>query len=330
MRSLPMQMLKQAQPLLKMPTRLLRKEVINPWKHQRDKVVFVMGATGTGKSRLSIDLANAFQAEIINSDKIQVYKGLDVVTNKMTKEEQCGIPHHLLGIVGQHVDYTAKDFSLMATHAVESILHKDKLPIIVGGSNSYIESLVSNPKFGFNSKYDCCFLWVDVCAPVLYKYVSHRVEKMVQSGLVNEVREIFDPCNTDYTRGIRRAIGVPELDTYFRTEHYLDESSRAEQLHCSINEIKGNTCILANKQLQNINRLKYVKGWNINRIDATEVFRKCDKEVADETWMKTVTRPSIKVLTRFLKNNIDLESNYSTRVVTRSMIGNNNHMIVTN
>lgn len=322
-----MQMCKQAQPLL-LPISLLKREVLNPWKQQRDKVVFVMGATGTGKSRLSIDLATAFPGEIINSDKIQVHKGLDIVTNKVTKEEQCGIPHHLLGIVDQNVDYTAKDFCLMATHAVESILHKDKLPIIVGGSNSYIESLVADPVYGFKSKYDCCFLWVDVCTSVLYNFVSQRVDKMVQSGLVNEVREVFDPCNTDYTKGIRRAIGVPELDPYFRTEHELDESGRIERLHSAISHIKENTCKLANKQLQNIYRLKHKKGWNLNRVYATEVFKKHNKEAADEAWMKMVTRPSLKVVTRFLNNTDDLESNFSTRVVTRSMIGKN-HMIAT-
>lgn len=64
----------------------------------KKKVVFVMGATGTGKSRLSVDLATHFQGEIINSDKMQVYKGLDIVTNKITHTEKQGVSHYLLGI----------------------------------------------------------------------------------------------------------------------------------------------------------------------------------------------------------------------------------------
>jgi len=71
---------------------------INNNKFNKKKVVFVMGATGTGKSRLSIDLAIHFQGEIINSDKMQVYKGLDIVTNKITHTEKQGVKHHLLGI----------------------------------------------------------------------------------------------------------------------------------------------------------------------------------------------------------------------------------------
>ncbi|XWS69443.1 hypothetical protein CRYUN_Cryun04dG0179500 [Craigia yunnanensis] len=58
-----------------------------------------MGATSTGKSKLSIDLATRFNGEVNNSDKIQVYKGLDIITNKVTVEESRGVPHHLLGMV---------------------------------------------------------------------------------------------------------------------------------------------------------------------------------------------------------------------------------------
>ena len=64
----------------------------------KKKVIFVMGATGTGKSRLSVDLATHFRGEIINSDKMQVYKGLEIVTNKITHTEKQGVRHYLLGI----------------------------------------------------------------------------------------------------------------------------------------------------------------------------------------------------------------------------------------
>ncbi|XP_010684312.3 adenylate isopentenyltransferase 3, chloroplastic [Beta vulgaris subsp. vulgaris] len=329
MSSLPMQMWKQAQPLLKIPTSLLKKEVLNPWKQQRDKVVFIMGATGTGKSRLSIDLATSFPAEIINSDKIQVYKGLDIVTNKITRQEQCGVPHHLLDIVNPNVDYKSKDFCLMATHAVESILQQDKLPIIVGGSNSYIESLVSDPKYGFKFNYDCCFLWVDVSVSVLHKSVSNRVDKMVQSGLVDEVRGIFDPYNSDYTRGIRQAIGVPEFDTFFRTEHHLDESDRDKQLQGAISEIKENTCKLVNKQLKKIHILKHLKAWELYRLDATEVFNNGNEDVANDAWHKMVTQPSLEIVTQFLSNTRNLDPNFSARRVLRNMIEQNHPLIAT-
>uniref|UniRef100_A0A3Q7HM20 Uncharacterized protein n=2 Tax=Solanum lycopersicum TaxID=4081 RepID=A0A3Q7HM20_SOLLC len=82
------------------------------------------------------------------------------------------------------------------------------VPIIVGGSNSYIEKHVEDPVFMFNYKYDCCFICIDVERSVLNRRVDMRVDQMVKAGLVDEVRQIFIP-DADYTKGIRRSIGVP-------------------------------------------------------------------------------------------------------------------------
>ena len=322
-----MQMWKQAQPLLKIPASYLKMEVFNPWQPPKEKVVFIMGATGTGKSRLSIDLATRFPSEIINSDKIQVYKGLPIVTNKVTKEEQCGFAHHLLGIIDPNYDFNAKEFCITATHAVESIHQKGKLPIIVGGSNSYIKSLVLDPKYGFRSRYDCCFLWVDVSVPVLHNFVSQRVDKMVEAGIVDEVRGIFDPNKTDYSQGIRRAIGVPELDPYFRAEKTLDEAGQAKELQLAIQKIKANTTKLVCRQLEKIHQLKQLKGWELHRVDATEAFRSRSKDQGDEAWEKLVARPSEKVVSRFLCDNSST-TEAATRSMIRTSVEGMDHMVV--
>ncbi|KAK9945369.1 hypothetical protein M0R45_010889 [Rubus argutus] len=268
-------------------------------RRQKDKVVFVMGATGTGKSKLSIDLATRFPAEIINSDKMQVYEGLDIATNKITREEQRGVPHHLLGIVDPNADFTANDFCNDTCHAVKSILGRHRLPIIVGGSNSYVEALIEEKDYNFRSKYDCCFLWVDVSVPVLHSFVSDRVDQMVENGMVEEVRDFFDP-NADYTRGIRRAIGVPEFDNLFRNGPLLDEKTRADLLEKAINQVKDNTCKLACRQLDKIRRFRN-KGWNLHPLDATEVFRKRGKE-ANQAWERLVSGPSAVIVSQFLYN----------------------------
>ncbi|OVA02977.1 tRNA isopentenyltransferase [Macleaya cordata] len=270
----------------------------NGWR-RKEKVVVVMGATGTGKSRLSIDLANWFPAEIVNSDKMQVYHGLDVVTNKVTEEEQCGIPHHLLGIVDPDSDFTGSDFRHLASLAVGSIVARDRLPIIVGGSNSYIEALVDDEELEFRSKYECCFLWVDVSLPVLHSFVSDRVDHMIEAGLIDEVRNIFDP-EGDYNQGIRRAIGVPEMDRFLRAEAIgADYQTRAKLLDEAINEIKANNCRLACRQLQKIQRLRTLSGWNIHRLDATDAFLKRGRE-SDEAWKNLVAGPSSMIVRRFL------------------------------
>ncbi|GAB2210287.1 hypothetical protein Droror1_Dr00015550 [Drosera rotundifolia] len=285
---------KQAQPLVSFPG--LNMGSYN-FRYQKEKLVFVMGATGTGKSKLSIDLATHFPAEIINSDKIQVYKGLDIVTNKVSEEETRGIPHHLLGIVDPDEDFTATDFRHHATVAIESILRKDKVPIIAGGSNSYIESLVHDDAY-FLSRYECCFLWVDVSMPILKSFVSERVDRMVKAGLVEEVRGVYDP-KADYTKGIRRAIGVPEMDLFFRAEGKVDAESLDQLREDAIGEIKDNTYKLAVKQRQKICRLRDFWGWKMHHVDATEVFLRHGKE-AEKAWKKLVLDPSAMIVHEFL------------------------------
>ncbi|XP_038895131.1 tRNA dimethylallyltransferase 2 isoform X2 [Benincasa hispida] len=107
------------------------------------KVVVIMGPTGSGKSRLAIDLASLFPVEIINADSMQVYRGLDVLTNKVPPEDQNGVPHHLLGTVSPDVEFTAKDFRDSAVPVIDDIISRGCLPMIVGGTNYYIQALVS-------------------------------------------------------------------------------------------------------------------------------------------------------------------------------------------
>ncbi|KAG9459050.1 hypothetical protein H6P81_003558 [Aristolochia fimbriata] len=110
---------------------------------RKPKVVVVMGATGSGKSRLAINLSSFFPAEIINADSMQVYEGLEVLTNKVLVEDRKGVPHHLLGTISANVDFTSKDFRDMAIPIIEDTLARNCLPIIVGGTNYYIQALVS-------------------------------------------------------------------------------------------------------------------------------------------------------------------------------------------
>ncbi|XP_044489987.1 adenylate isopentenyltransferase 5, chloroplastic-like [Mangifera indica] len=266
-----------------------------------NKVIFVMGSTGSGKTKLSITLATYFTAEIINSDKIQVYKGLDIITNKVSEDETRGVPHHLLGFVDPDEDFTAQEFCEHTLMTIHGIIQKGCIPIIVGGSNNYIKALVEDPTIQFRKKFDCCFLWMDVSLPVLCKYVAKRVDKMVELGLVDEVREMFDP-EADYTRGIRRAIGAPEMHRYFEIEgqDMVDEATKRMFLNAAIEEIKDNTCKLVNNQLEKIRRLSDEHGWEIHRIDATSVFEKNEKE-AEEVWENAVMKSAFEVVGEFLK-----------------------------
>lgn len=270
---------------------------------RKEKVVVVMGATGTGKSRLAIDLASRFPAEIVNSDKIQVYRGLDIATNKVSEEECCGVPHHLLGIADPDSNFTSDHFCHHATAAIDSIVRRDRLPIIAGGSNSFVCALV-NDHAEFRMKYECRFLWVDVWLEILHSFVSERVDRMVEAGLVDEVRELFDPA-ADNSRGIRRAIGVPEMEEYLRAEAAgdSDERTKAKLLRSAIAKIKENTCSLASRQLHKIRRLNSRRDWNMHRLDATQAFlKRGNRREADEAWDCLVAAPATTIVDAFLYN----------------------------
>lgn len=105
-------------------------------------IIVIIGATGCGKSKLAIELAKVFDGEIISADSMQVYKGLDIITNKVTIEEQQGVPHHLLDFVNPLKKFTVTDFSNLALPLIDKILANKKIPVIVGGTNYYIESLL--------------------------------------------------------------------------------------------------------------------------------------------------------------------------------------------
>ncbi|XP_063243063.1 tRNA dimethylallyltransferase-like [Bacillus rossius redtenbacheri] len=105
-------------------------------------VVVILGATGSGKSRLAIEIAKKYGGEILSADSMQVYSDLNVITNKVTAEERRQAPHHLLDVVSPSRQFTVVDFRNMAVPLVEGLLERNVLPVVVGGTNYYIESVL--------------------------------------------------------------------------------------------------------------------------------------------------------------------------------------------
>ncbi|KAJ4928490.1 hypothetical protein JOQ06_016282 [Pogonophryne albipinna] len=106
-------------------------------------LVVILGATGTGKSKLAIELGRRLQGEIISADSMQVYQGLDIITNKVTAEERAQCKHHMISFVDPLVSgYTVLDFRNKALALIEDMHSRDTLPVVVGGTNYYIESLL--------------------------------------------------------------------------------------------------------------------------------------------------------------------------------------------
>ncbi|KAJ2842816.1 tRNA dimethylallyltransferase, mitochondrial, partial [Coemansia erecta] len=98
--------------------------------------------TGVGKSQLAIELARAVNGEVINADAMQVYKGYDIITNKVTKEETLGVPHHLIGFVEPNKEYSVQRFEQDALQKISEIHQRNRVPILVGGTNYYIQSVL--------------------------------------------------------------------------------------------------------------------------------------------------------------------------------------------
>lgn len=114
----------------------------------KEKIIVIVGPTAVGKTQLSIDLAKSFNGEIINGDSMQVYKGLDIGTAKVTEEEAKGVLHHLIDIKEPTEQYTVSDFKRDAGIKIKEITEKGKVPIIVGGTGLYIESLLFDISHG--------------------------------------------------------------------------------------------------------------------------------------------------------------------------------------
>ncbi|XP_068618282.1 tRNA dimethylallyltransferase [Battus philenor] len=105
-------------------------------------MVIILGATGTGKTKLSVELAQKYETEIISADSMQIYKGLDVVTAKASQQERQMIRHHLLDLLEPHQMFTVVDFRNRALKIIKNLIEQGKIPIVVGGTNYYIESIV--------------------------------------------------------------------------------------------------------------------------------------------------------------------------------------------
>lgn len=114
----------------------------------KTKVIVIIGPTAVGKTALSVEIAKRFNGEIISGDSQQVYKKLDIGTAKITPAEQEGIPHYLIDVREVSEAYSAFDFVKEAETAIKTIVAKGKIPIIVGGTGLYIQSLLEGYHLG--------------------------------------------------------------------------------------------------------------------------------------------------------------------------------------
>ena len=111
------------------------------------KIICVAGPTGSGKTSFAVALAKEYNGEIISADSMQIYKDMNIGTAKPDIDEMEGIPHHIMSIISPFEEFSVKDFVDLAKIKIDEILSKGKIPIVVGGTGLYINSLIDNVDF---------------------------------------------------------------------------------------------------------------------------------------------------------------------------------------
>lgn len=269
-----------------------------------ENLLIITGPTGIGKTEISLKLANKYKGEIISSDSMQIYKKLDIGTAKVDLDKT-DIPHHMVDILEAHENFSVADFKFKAKEIISDINRRGCLPILVGGTGLYINSIVYNLDFtetkadyeyrddlrkileekgseflynklfnlnkdmaakihpnngqriiraleilksgnekenNFrqeNEDYNLIFIGLNMDRERLYERINSRVDKMIELGLVGEVRSLLDQ-GLDKNSQSLKAIGYKEVISYLEGEIEYSEM---------IDLIKKNSRHYAKRQL---------------------------------------------------------------------------------
>ena len=177
-------------------------------------LIVIVGETASGKTALALELAERLDGEIICADSRTVYTGMDIGTAKPTEEEQARVPHHLLDVVRPDEHFTAADFKRLANQAIIDISSRGKLPIMVGGTGLYVDSLLFDYSFADKSverdpqnphhvareaagskgemRENTLVFGLRPDREELRGRISSRVDAMVADGLVEETKWLMD------------------------------------------------------------------------------------------------------------------------------------------
>lgn len=211
---------------------------------EKRHLIVIVGETGVGKSALAMNLAEKFNGEIIAADSRTVYKGMDIGTAKPTKDERRTVKHHLLDVVEPHQKFSVAEFKKLANEAIKDITNRGKLPILVGGSGLYIDSILYDYKFDpqgprdplnprhrlkspLNNKLraNTIIVGIKIAKNELEKRVERRTETMLELGLIDEVKRLLEryPAETEAFK----APGYKAFIAYAKGQISLDEAKKA-------------------------------------------------------------------------------------------------------
>ena len=186
-----------------------------------EKVIVIYGPTGVGKTKASIRLAKELNGEIISADSMQVYKGMDIGTAKITKVEMQGVKHHMLSIVSPRRDWTVYDFVTRAKECIRQIHERGKTAIIVGGTGLYLKALIEN--------YDFSGVYKDSKIRKKYQDIAKKKGSEFLYNLLKEkCPERAENLFENDTFRIVRALEVLELKEKAQMEEKPKENTKSE------------------------------------------------------------------------------------------------------
>ncbi len=190
-------------------------------------VAIVAGPTASGKTALGIEIAKRLGGEIISADSMQIYKNMDIATAKPTHQELSQAVHHLIGFLDPDEDFSVAKYKELATEKIEDILSKGKLPIIVGGTGLYIDTLINNTEFLDYDKSD----------------IREKLEKRAETDgievLFSELKAV-DPESAERLHINDNKRIIRGLEVYYSTGKTITQQCELSHL----NESKYRFCII--------------------------------------------------------------------------------------
>lgn len=193
----------------------------------KENLCVISGPTGIGKTKLSLELAKSLKGEIISADSMQIYKHMDIGTAKILKKDMEGVPHHLIDEIYPDEDFTVSNFKTKAKELISKINLRKKLPIVVGGTGLYINSLV----------YDLNFTKVSYDEKIRFKYEKIACDKgldYLHSLLVDVDPKSSKKINMNDKKRVIRALEIYDITGKTMSEYNKDFRKENKDYNSSI------------------------------------------------------------------------------------------------
>lgn len=185
-------------------------------------IIIIAGPTAVGKTKTSIEIAKALNTEIISADSIQIYRGCDIGSAKVTTEEMQGIKHHLIDIKEPYENYSVKEYREDAFNIINELHAENKIPIVCGGTGFYINSLIYDMNLDDNSQ-------DDFVREKIYEIYEEKGIDYIRDALFYIDKKSFDRINVNDTKRNIRAI-----------EYFICTGNKFSDTFNSIREINNN------------------------------------------------------------------------------------------